>query len=361
MLGRKDSELAKQHKKEAANRPEMIEKQRQIQKLVWTEEKRKEQSVVMNEVMRTKEMRAKCGKRAQEIWDSYTDEQYNIVCESHERAMNRPEVIVTTSRASKKAWAKKTPEQLVIEAETKRIARSRPEVIEKWIVAGRRTGRRLIAEGTHNWPGERPCNNPTERVYDLFFVPIFLADTNHNFKPENQDGREFQLDFVSWPLRFNVEADEPDHERAKKIEKDRERDQFIVDSKELDFVYRYTTKYSLENMIDVIKRVYDLVNQQREKYRLEFSVLEFDERWTSYCLQMQELLKEWLNSKEGARRFKIFRNKKREIDKLWLELLEETCKKYDSNFVIVYREILEKNLKLSFRDVISIYRTKERK
>jgi phenylpropionate dioxygenase-like ring-hydroxylating dioxygenase large terminal subunit len=76
---------------------------------------------------------------------------------------------------------------------------------------------------------------------------------------------------------------------------------------------------------------------------------------------MQELLKEWFVSKEGARRFKTFREKKREIDKQCLELLEEQDKKYNSNFAIVYREILEKDLKLSFRNVISLWRTKEKK
>ena len=77
-----------------------------------------------------------------------------------------------------------------------------------------------------------------------------------------------------------------------------------------------------------------------------------------HTVQMQNLLKEWRYSKEGARRFKIFRDKKREIDKQWLELLEETSRRYSTNFVAIYREILEKDLKLNFKSVISPWRSK---
>jgi hypothetical protein len=216
--------------------------------------------------------------------------------------------------------------------------------------------RELVAEGKHNWPKEKPVNNPTERIFDLFFAFIFLMNWNHNFKSKDSfiASQEFELDFVSWLLRFNVEANESYH----KEENDKIRDKFIVDSGDLDFVHRYTTEYAITNMIDVVKTVYSYCNQQREKYKLfDLPILEFDTRWNLYCFQMQDLLKEWY-SKKGNARFKIFRDKKREIDKQWLCLLEEASQKYSTNLAFVYREILEKNLKLNFRNVVSLWRLK---
>jgi hypothetical protein len=237
--------------------------------------------------------------------------------------------------------------------ERRRGVKPSKKAIENWSQAKKKQ----VKEGTHNWPSERPCNNPTERVLDLIFVPIFLADTNHNFKVENQDGREFQLDFVSWPLHFGVEADEPDHKKSKKKAWDDARDQYIEDSKELDFTHRYSTEEAIENLVAIVKEIYVLANQQREKYNLvDLPILVYDERWTTYLERMQELLKEWFYSKERARRFKIFRDKKREIDKQWLKLVEEQDKKYNSNLATVLREILEKDLKLNFRNVVSMWR-----
>jgi predicted solute-binding protein len=110
-------------------------------------------------------------------------------------------------------------------------------------------------------------------------------------------------------------------------------------------------------MIDVVRTVYTYCNQQREKYRLfDLPILEFDTRWNLYCFQMQDLLKEWYEKKGGSQRFKTFRDKKREIDSQWLRLLEEMSQKYSTNFATIYQEILEKNLKLNFRKVESLWR-----
>jgi hypothetical protein len=118
-------------------------------------------------------------------------------------ATNAADVRARSALENSKTCSKRTKEQkLRVHIACSVAAKRAKRVIdhEKYSESAQKRNRYLISNGLHNWPNERPCNNPTERIFDLLLVPIFRVDVNHNFKVENQDGREFQCDFLSLVL-----------------------------------------------------------------------------------------------------------------------------------------------------------------
>jgi hypothetical protein len=194
---------------------------------------------------------------------------------------------------------------------------------------------------------------------------VFTGSARWTFRkgliPPDEHTLQYQIDFVCRLLRFAIENDELYHEDSKVVVYDDRRNKFFIESSDFDIVYRGCKQLRAEaDLTSIVKEIYELCNKQREKYQLwHLPILVFDDRWISYLEKMQELLKEHRLSKGSKKkRFKIFQDKKREIDRQYLWLLEETSRALQSsNFVDLVREALEtEDCLISQKRIVSPWR-----
>jgi len=218
----------------------------------------------------------------------------------------------------------------------------------------------LIESGHHNWNNVSPFgleDEPLERILDLSILYIFVADVLHIFrtlKPWDSHSKMHQLDFVCWPLKFNLEADELAHEDFDHKIWDDKRNVAFVETREIETIHRYKQLRAEEDLVNVVKEIYELCNHLRERYQLFYlPVLQYDERWSSYFEKMQALLKKF----REIRDYKNFVEAKREIDRQYLNLLEETTKDYSVNFSHLVRESFDTNKNIDQSRIISPWRT----
>jgi hypothetical protein len=204
---------------------------------------------------------------------------------------------------------------------------------------------RLIAEGNSSM-NRSPFgleNFPLERILDLLLLIVFMGSYRYDFRkeliPPDSHSLRYQVDFICRLLKLAIEGDECRHENEKTKAYDRRRDNFFI-ATDFDFVYRYKQLRAEIDLVNIVKEIYDLCNKQREKYQLWYlPILVFDDRWISYLEKMQELLRDF---RLNGRNYKKFQEKKCEIDKQYLWLLEDLAKDQQSlNFASLVREALE--------------------
>lgn len=301
------------------------------------------------------EVRANFSRGQKKYFANETEESKLKRARARVLAYRRPEVVLTLREGQRKRFANESEEKRAERKKVQKEIQKRSEVNEK----RRRKQYTRIENGTHNWNNLAPFdleNEPLERVFDFLLLFIFEADIRYTFKTLvtwDNHSKMHQLDFVSWLLKTNLEMDECYHDESDKETWDKQRDKAFLVTKELEVISRIKQLRVEVELVNIIKEIYDLCNKRREELELYYlPILKYDKRWNEYLRIMQDLLKEFRIS----RNFKQFSEKKREVDRQWIWLLEETCSVLQTNFVDLVRESFEKNENIDQNRIISLWK-----